>query len=97
MGLVQVKRVNFCGDFKMFLVQNLSVSEIIWFSDETHFNFNGYLSRQNTHVWASEHLCNIMGTLLYPEECNVVLYQKKKGIVMPIFLHAISIFFLCDC
>lgn len=62
--------------FKMFLEENLSVSERIWFSDETRFNFSGYLSGQNMHVWASEHLHNVMGTLLHPEECTVVLVKK---------------------
>jgi hypothetical protein len=35
------RRVDFCGNFKLFLEDNAAVLQNIWFSDEAHFHLNG--------------------------------------------------------
>jgi hypothetical protein len=40
---------------KMFLVDNPAVPQSIWFGDEAHFKLNGYVNKQNMHVWVSDH------------------------------------------
>jgi hypothetical protein len=41
----KARRVDFCGDFKMFLEDNPTVPPSICFSDEAHFHLNGYVNK----------------------------------------------------
>jgi hypothetical protein len=64
-------RVDFYGDFKMFLEDNPAVSRSIWFSDEAHFHMNGYVNKRNRRPWASEHPHIIKETPLRPGKGTV--------------------------
>jgi hypothetical protein len=39
--------VDFCGNYKMFLDDSLAMPQSTRFTDEAHFHFNGYMSKQN--------------------------------------------------
>lgn len=82
----KAKRVDFCGDFKPFLEDNPAVSQSIWFSDEAHFHLNGYVNKQNMHVWANEHLHNIMKIPLCRQKCIVCSALSRSGTTGPILL-----------
>jgi hypothetical protein len=61
----KARRVGFCYDFKRSLEDSQPVPQNTWFSDEAHFHLNGYMSRQNMYVWASDHQHNILETPLH--------------------------------
>jgi hypothetical protein len=42
-GADKARRVDFCGEPKMFLEENPAVPLCIWFSDEINFHLNGYM------------------------------------------------------
>jgi hypothetical protein len=46
----KVTRVDFCGDFKMFLEDTLAVPQSIRFKDQDHIHLNSCEYKQNMHV-----------------------------------------------
>jgi hypothetical protein len=45
------RRVDFCGDLKMFLENVVAVLQSLWLSDEAYFHLNGYVNKQIMCVW----------------------------------------------
>jgi hypothetical protein len=70
----------------MFLKESPAVPWIVWFNDEDHIHWNGYVNAQNKHMWANEHLHIIMEALLPVKKCIAWC-----GIIGPISLGDIVI------
>jgi hypothetical protein len=73
----KAKRIDFCGDFKMFLEDNAAVLQIIWFSDEAHLHLNGYVSKQNT---VKSRLSDLNGTEGRSDnrKCRIIRKTNEK-------------------
>ena len=68
-------------------LENGSISEHkIWFSDEAHFQLNGYVNKQNWRHWGTEnpHLSAI--SPLHPQRVTVWCAISSKRIVGPVFI-----------
>jgi hypothetical protein len=41
----KARRIDFCGNFKMFLEDNPTVPQSIWFSDNAQFHLHSYMNK----------------------------------------------------
>ena len=57
----------------------------IIFSDEAHFQLNGYVNKQNCRIWGSENPRMIEQYPLNPQNCNVWCAFWAEGIIGPYF------------
>ncbi|GFX87897.1 hypothetical protein TNCV_4373621 [Trichonephila clavipes] len=54
----------------------------ILFSDEVHFWFNGYVNKQNCHIWSEANPQVYVETLLHPEKLTVWCALWAGGILL---------------
>ncbi|GFX97731.1 uncharacterized protein TNCV_3066181 [Trichonephila clavipes] len=57
----------------------------ILFSDEAHFWLNGYVNKQNCHVWSEANPQVYVETPLHPEKLTVWCALWAGGIIGPYF------------
>ncbi|GFU66895.1 uncharacterized protein TNCV_895311 [Trichonephila clavipes] len=57
----------------------------ILFSDEAHFWLNGYVNKQNCHIWSEANPQVYVETLLHPEKQTVRFALWAGGIIGPYF------------
>ncbi|GFV59491.1 DUF4817 domain-containing protein [Trichonephila clavipes] len=57
----------------------------ILFSDESHFWLNGYVNKQNCHIWSEANPQVYVETPLYPEKLTVWCVLWPGGITGPYF------------
>ncbi|GFV16920.1 putative DD41D transposase [Trichonephila clavipes] len=57
----------------------------ILFSDEAHFWFNGYVNKQNCHIWSEANPQVYIETPLHPEKLTVWCALWARGIIGPYF------------
>ncbi|GFX46997.1 DUF4817 domain-containing protein [Trichonephila clavipes] len=57
----------------------------ILFSDEAHFWLNGYVNKQNCHIWSEANLQVYVETPLHPEKLTVWCALRAGGFIGPYF------------
>ncbi|GFU09735.1 uncharacterized protein TNCV_5027601 [Trichonephila clavipes] len=57
----------------------------IFFSDEAHFWLNGYVNKQNCHIWSEANPQVYVETPLHPEKLTVWCALWAGGIIGPYF------------
>ncbi|GFU79913.1 uncharacterized protein TNCV_577931 [Trichonephila clavipes] len=57
----------------------------IFFSDEAHFGLNGYVNKQNCHIWSEANPQVYVETPLHPEKLTVWCALWAGGIIGPYF------------
>ncbi|GBM69368.1 hypothetical protein AVEN_272186-1 [Araneus ventricosus] len=57
----------------------------IWFSDETYFNLDGFLNKQNWRIWGTENPDVAVRSSLYSPKVMVWAAISAKGIIGPFF------------
>ena len=57
----------------------------VWFSDESHFLLNGYISSMNWVLSGSENLYKVIGRPLHSKKCKAWVTISKLGTVGPFF------------
>ncbi len=80
------KHFNFAMEFGAYLDAHLSVLPLIWFSDETHFWLEGYVNKQNCHIWASSNPSVFLTKNLHPKKITVCAALSAQRLIGPIFV-----------
>jgi hypothetical protein len=62
----------------------------VWFSDEAHFDLDGFVNKQNTRFWTSEIPRKVMETLFHSAKYIVWCVIVKQGHITPIFAEQTS-------
>src|SRR6185437_1012909 len=83
----KLRRLEFAQEFGVFLKDNPTVLNSIWFSDEAHFWLNGYVNKQNMRFWAAEQPNETVCRPLHPQKTTVWCAISSTAIYGPIFIH----------
>jgi hypothetical protein len=78
------KRVKYCEWFLKF-IENDSVLNYTFFTDEAWFHLSGYINSQNTRVWATKNLHEFLESPLHSLKIGVWCAISRKRIIGPIF------------
>lgn len=69
------------------LIENNSIDiNRIWFTDEAHFDLNGYVNKQNWRHWALENPHLSVAKPIHPERVTVWSAISSIGIIGPVFI-----------
>ena len=86
-------------DFANHLVKEFKNGSIgvhkIWFSDETHFQLNGYLKKQNWRRWGTEYPHLSVVSPLHPQKITMWCAISSKRIIHPMFTDGMVIGMKC--
>lgn len=76
-------------EFCEWVLQNIAVDGEFWdkliFSDEAHFQLNGYVNKQNCRIWGAENPRLIQEQPLHPARVTVWCALWAGGVVGPFF------------
>lgn len=67
------------------LEQQQGLSKKIIFSDEAHFDLNGYVNKQNCRIWGEENPRIIQEQQFYPQRVTVWCSFWAEGVIGPYF------------
>ena len=66
-------------------IEKPDFSQFIIFSDEAHFQLNGYVNKQNCRYWSAENLLELREATQYPEKVTVWCGFWWGGAIGPYF------------
>jgi len=84
----EVKRVAYRRWLQTLLEENPGILDYTCFSDQAWFHLSGYVSSQNSRIWASENPSAIHEEPLHSEKIGVWCGMSRRCIIGPIFFYA---------
>ncbi len=68
-------------EFTEVLIERPRMLYNIWFIDECHFWMNGYVNKQNMHLWCDENPYEIEEAQLYSKKLTTWATFRSHGII----------------
>ena len=81
------RRMVFAQQMEDLIRENQIEIDKIWFSDEAHFQLDGYVNKQNYRFWGTENPQICVESTSYPERITVWAAISNQGIIGPFFNH----------
>lgn len=71
--------------FARWMLRNIGLTDVIWFSDEAHFTLNRYVNKQNMRFWGTSKPDFYEERPLHSQKVTVWAALSSAGIIGPFF------------
>lgn len=71
--------------FAQWMLRNIGLTDVIWFSDEAHFTLDGHVNKQNMRFWGTSKPDFYEERPLHSQKVTVWAALSSAGIIGPFF------------